>query len=352
VATFSRHDAASGKVRVLIAADVGQPGIVNQDFAIGYVLVDRDGKVVAGNTEKRTLSAPDGLDTTAPAYLGELLVDSGTYALRFAAVDSAGRRGGVVRDVNAWKFTGEEFALGDLLIGDFPTTGEPTVRPGVEPRVREQLAAYFELYSTAAATFDNTKVNIEIADEQDGPALTTGPAKIVNGVEPTSRTAQAILSAVLLPPGRYFARARIERDGKPAGVLVRPFILDAPSPNAPMPVFAVSTLPQFSPASVMAKDVVAAMLDSADKGTPTLKSAMTEARAGRYGAAALEALTAGDQAMAAFFKGLDWYSKGQLSQAATQFQLAAGPRREFFPAAFYLGASFAAGGQDRDAAGV
>ena len=41
-----------------------------------------------------------------------------------------------------------------------------------------------------------------------------------------------------------------------------------------------------------------------------------------------------------------------ISQAATQLQLAAGPRREFFPAAFYLGACFAAVGRDRDAAGV
>jgi len=352
VATFSRHDAASGKVRVLIAADVGQPGVVNQDFAIGYVLIDADGKVVAGNTEKRTLSAPDGQTTTAPAYLGELVVDAGTYSLRFGAVDSAGRRGGVVREVSAWKFTGEEFALGDLLIGDFPASGEPTVRPGVEPRVKESLAAYFELYSTAAGTYDNTKVNIEIADEQDGPALTSGPARIVAGTEPTSRTAQAIVSAVVLPPGRYFARARVEREGKTAGVLVRPFILDAPNPAAPMPVFALASLPQFNPSSVMSKDIVTAMLDTADKGAPALKGAMTEARGGRYGAAALEALTAGDQTLAAFFKGLDWYSKGQIGQAATQLQLAAGPRREFFPAAFYLGAALAAGGKDRDAAGV
>ena len=69
-------------------------------------------------------------------------------------------------------------------------------------------------------------------------------------------------------------------------------------------------------------------------------------------AAALEALTSGNQTAAAFFKGLDWYSKGQLNEAATQLQLAAGPRREFFPAAFYLGATFAAAGRDRDAAGI
>ena len=36
----------------------------------------------------------------------------------------------------------------------------------------------------------------------------------------------------------------------------------------------------------------------------------------------------------------------------TQLEVAAGPRREFFAAAFYLGAAFAAAGRDRDAAGV
>jgi tetratricopeptide (TPR) repeat protein len=56
--------------------------------------------------------------------------------------------------------------------------------------------------------------------------------------------------------------------------------------------------------------------------------------------------------VAAFLRGVDLFTKGQLDQAATQLQLAAGDRREFFPAAFYLGAAFAAVGRDRDAAGI
>jgi thioredoxin-like negative regulator of GroEL len=79
---------------------------------------------------------------------------------------------------------------------------------------------------------------------------------------------------------------------------------------------------------------------------------MTEARAGRYGTAALEALTAGDQQAAAYLKGLDLYAKGQIDPAATQLAIAAGPRREFYPAALLLGACFAAGGRDLDAAGI
>jgi tetratricopeptide (TPR) repeat protein len=94
------------------------------------------------------------------------------------------------------------------------------------------------------------------------------------------------------------------------------------------------------------------MLDVVGRRSPALKEAVTEARAGRYGAAALEALAAGDQQVAAFLRGVDLFIKGQLDQAAAQLQIAAGPRREFFPAAFYLGAVFASAGRDRDAAGT
>jgi len=94
------------------------------------------------------------------------------------------------------------------------------------------------------------------------------------------------------------------------------------------------------------------MLDIVEKRSPSLKDSLTEARAGRYGPAALEAFSAGDQTVAAFLRGVDLFTKGQLDQAATQLQIAAGPRREFFPAAFYLGALFAAAGRDQDAAGV
>lgn len=102
----------------------------------------------------------------------------------------------------------------------------------------------------------------------------------------------------------------------------------------------------------MTSQVVGSLLDSVEKRFPAVKGPLVEARAGRYGIAAIEALTAGEQAAAAFFKGLDWYSKGQLGRAAMQLEVAAGPRRDFFAAAFYLGATFAAAGRDRDAAGV
>ena len=102
----------------------------------------------------------------------------------------------------------------------------------------------------------------------------------------------------------------------------------------------------------MTSEILANLLDSVEDKFPGLVGPLVEARAGRYGTAAIESLLSGEQAAAAFFKGLDWYSLGQLGQAATQFEVASGPRREFFAAAFYLGAVYAASGRDRDAAGV
>ncbi|MBI2828036.1 MAG: VWA domain-containing protein [Acidobacteria bacterium] len=354
VTTFTQKDAASDKARIVVAAEVGQPGGGPEEFTVGYVLLDSEGAVVAGSVDKRVLSVPNGSANAPRDYLGEIVVEPGNYSLRFGVVDSSGRRGGVIREVNAWKLGGEEFALGDLLVGDAGTDASPRIRPGVEPRVRGNLGAFFELYATSSGAFDTSKVSLEIADDQDAPALLAGPAEMIAGAQPTQRIVRGVLSVALLPAGRYVARARILRAGNVAGVLVRPFILDAPAATAAAAAspFIRGAVAKFDPRAAMTSQVVGSLLDSVEKRFPAVKGPLVEARAGRYGIAAIEALTAGEQAAAAFFKGLDWYSKGQLGRAAMQLEVAAGPRRDFFAAAFYLGATFAAAGRDRDAAGV
>jgi len=176
---------------------------------------------------------------------------------------------------------------------------------------------------------------------------------VVPGNDPTLRTVQAVIEPTLLPAGRYVARARVMREGKVAGVLVRPFILDpqGTASTAPPP-FIQGAVAEFDPGQAMTSEILRSLLDSVEKEFPGLDGPLAEARAGRFGTAAIEALLQGEQAAAAFFKGLDWYSLGQFGQAATQFEVASGPRREFFAAAFYLGAVFAASGRDQDAAGV
>jgi VWFA-related protein len=354
--TFIYQDPkANGKVRVVMAADVGQAGSPSGQYTMGFIVVDDQGKVVASRSEKLKLEPLEGRSNASLSYLDSVTVDPGVYEVRLAAVDADGRHGSVIRDVNAWKMAGEEFTYADLVV-NHAATASAGLRPDVEPHVdADGVAAYMELYAASEETFKDVKVNFEIADDDSAPALLTMPVDLRAGAQATWRNALGFIGAEPLPAGRYVARARIMKGEKLAGVLVRPFILEPAPASKGGPIVipaAFARVAVFDRNAVLQPALINSMLDSIASRSPSLKSAMTEARAGRYAPAALEALTAGDQQAAAFLKGLDLYAKGQIDQAATQLNIAAGPRREFYPAALLLGACFAAGGRDRDAAGI
>lgn len=354
VTNFSFQDTQDpSRVRVLVSAEVGQAGAAAGEYTVGFVLFGADGRAVASTTRKETLTSVDGQPDAPLEYQFATVVDPGVYTLRFGVVDAQGRRGSVVRDIRAWKTDGVEFTAGDLLVGNAPSVPGELSRAQVEPRVHQrQLNAYLEIYASTKASLDGTSVSLEVAEDVDAPALTTTPVSFFRGAQPTTVIATAAIGTDALPPGHYVARARIEKGGTPVGLLLRPFIVQ-PAGSGPLPpAHLTSWVPAFTRESVLAAPVVAEMVTLAAGRSAVLADALTEAKAGRYGTAALEALTAGEQTVAAFFKGLDFFVKGQLDQAATQFTTAAGPRREFFPAAFYLGACYAEAGRDRDAAGV
>ena len=360
VTTFAQQDPASGKVQLAVAAQVGAPGAKPGEYTVGYLLIDEDNRVAGSYGGTQKLEPVAGSPTEALSFVGGMTVDPGIYTLRFGVVDAEGRRGSVVRDVNAWKLAGEEFATGDLIIGNVPPPGTG-LRASVEPHITgDALAMFLELYSTAATAWDRASVTFELADEDNSPALSTLEGRLAVGRQDTWRAASGVLGVSALPPGRYVARAHVRRDGKLVGLLVRPFVLErgdgarvvAGSTAAASAVSFARSLPAFDRKAALAGDVLGPLLDLAEKRAPAPKDVMAEARAGRYGTAALDALSEGDQTMAAFLRGLDLFTKGQLDQALTQLDLASGPRREFFPAAFYLGAVFAAAGRDREAAGT
>ena len=92
-------------------------------------------------------------------------LDPGIYSLRFGVVDAEGRRGSVVRDVNAWKMAGESLAHGrsDRRQPARVGTGTPRSKSS-RTSSTDRLAAYLELYSTREQTWNGTTVTFEIAD--------------------------------------------------------------------------------------------------------------------------------------------------------------------------------------------
>ena len=148
-----------------------------------------------------TLSPGSGSPNEPLRFVGGVVVDPGTYSLRFAVIDEEGRRGSIVRDVSAWKMAGEPFALGDLVVGPVPPQGKGS-RSQVEPYVgTDGVAAYLELYSTTDETWKGTTVAFEIADSEDAPALTTLDASVEPGRQPTWRVATGVVRGTCAPPG-------------------------------------------------------------------------------------------------------------------------------------------------------
>ncbi len=82
-----------------------------------------------------------------------------------------------------------------------------------------------------------------------------------------------------------------------------------------------------------------AVLADAEKSRPgaAAKTAIATARGGKFGPAALAALEAGDQVLAAFLRGIDFFAQGQVDRAAQQFNLAMQQAPTFAPVRMYLG---------------
>ncbi len=223
ISTFTQRDTDPAKYRLRLAADVGQPGEPAGEFGLGYVLTNERGRVVTSAGSRRTLSPEVSGPNQVLRYDTALSVEPGSYALRVAAVDNAGRRGAVVYRIELPKVTPGELAMSDLIVGNLPAEGE-TLAPRVEPLITaSELAGYLELYVPDGTT-DNLSVALDIAEGDASPALATQALALRPGASPTSRVATGFVP-VTVTPGRYVARATVSVDGKALKTLERPITI-------------------------------------------------------------------------------------------------------------------------------
>lgn len=227
--TFTQRVADGDKVRVTVAAEIGQPGAPPAEYSIGYILTDRDGRVVSrdGASQQLTASARE------PAqYSGSLVVDPGAYTITLGVVDAGGRRGSAMRDIDATAPAATAVSMSDLMVGN-DRNGEPLV-PAIEPRITSgSLGLYVEVYPPAGFGRD-WRVEFEIGEGEESPALLSIVADIGPGEREPWRIARGRIGATL-PAGRYIARARVQRGGVTAAMVARPFVLEraAAAPAAP-----------------------------------------------------------------------------------------------------------------------
>ncbi|MEO8683039.1 MAG: hypothetical protein ABI665_28595, partial [Vicinamibacterales bacterium] len=334
-------------------------------------------KVVVNKAGPTKLAPASVRENSPHLILTSVLLDPGEYTLRLAAIDDTGRSGSVHGSINA-RLTK---LAGSLNVSDLMLVPQPP-NPGETPRPRpsgvidtDTIFAMLEMTSTNLQQLGKAKVAVQIADGDNGQALVTVDAR-----QASRGTGQRAFAATLklgvLPPGEYVARAIITAPGQPDSRIVRPFLLapvankatDEPEfdpskpidPDAPLapppPVKILAPVPRFLRETVLVPSVVRPFIDGlADLHPPSasVEAVLEDARNGKYHAPEGNAAASEDDELnLTFVRGLGALEKGDLPQAAAWFQQTQRGASDFLGAAFYIGATHAANGHDREAVGA
>ena len=148
--------------------------------------------------------------------------------------------------------------------------------------------------------------------------------------------------------------------------MIRPFRILAEAPSlggaaassaggaipAEMAMVLLGGIANFDRKELLTPAALTPMFAAAEGRPKASQAAIKEARGGDLGSAAMTALGDGDQALAAFFKGLELLQSSQLDKAAIQFQSAMQIAPAFMPARLYFGAALAEGNRHQEAAGL
>ena len=355
-------DADRGAVRIVLAAEITRAGGGEADVALGYALVDSGGRLVASGFEARLPDAPEPR-SGKQGFAASARAAPGVYTLKLAVVDASGRRGSVEHTFRAEITSVGNIHTGDLLIGVPGNTANPTA-PAVAGEFTdpESLNGYVELAAARPDDLHGVLVQMEVAPRHDAASVVSTRAVLTEAAGGAARrTGEAVIPLHALPAGDYVARAVISVDGQAAGQIARPFRIMRSSPAAlstragarsPVPAGLSLRIPPFAREQVLTPEIVGFALRRAGAAAageiPT--DVMSHARAGRIAEALERARTAGHALATVFLQGLLLFAAGDLEAAAVRFREALRLDSEFFPAAFYLGSCYAAGGREREAA--
>ena len=203
VGGFTVRD-ADGRLRVGVVVEPVDPAA--SLASVGAILIEGDGRVAA-----RWF----GRDASERPLLGAMAAPPGTYRLRVAAIDTAGRPGAAEEVVEADLTPVGPLSLGSLMLGVSRNDGtKPQLEFGSEPTA----IASFDIYGGASGL--RLSATLEVARDLDGPALVALPLALARADEGrVVATGAAPIGA--LPPGEYVVRGVIRLEDGTTGRVMR-----------------------------------------------------------------------------------------------------------------------------------
>lgn len=344
-------------------------------LTIGYLLLDGEKQPVLRGPVP-PIEAPPG-DSGAPP---SRVVFSGavdglapdTYTLRVAAIDGLGRVGLVEREV-VLKATGTGgTSAGDVLIGRIERDRSVTLAPGVLD-VADTVFLQWDATVTGAATG-----RFRVMPAAGGAAVLTVPAEVEAAGNGRVRVT-AVIRQGLLPVGEFEIVGELTREAavlveRRRGVVVRGTVAAGGGVTASAAALGAivgdisGLLPRFTRDDVLASPLLGRALDVlATRATSDgARQAIARARTGQL-VSPDATIGAGDATTVAFLAGLAdlaalpastadpsarALARADLERAAQRFREALRADADFLPAAVFLGACYAIGGRDQEAAGA
>lgn len=365
-------ESGANTVRVVVTGDVGR-ATAGSATAVAS-LYTSDGKPVQGM--ENVVTVPDS--GSAPLTI-LLTVPPAPYILRVAVRDAEGHVGSLERPVDArLKKAGNVETPGLVLFRADPASGAgPTPLFGAVTPADRVIAQVPLTGSTADAR--KAEVTFELLRDGTGEPMVRRQGRIAATTGGTT-VAQETVAASMLPPGRYAMRATVKPGGPVA--FTRWFTVEAlpaaspaasvtaarsdaggapasPAPGRPaaaaasayLAPLAIST-PRFTTKAVLDPGFVGPQIDglSARPDTAAVRDALTSVRSGPWPTDPAKGSLARVPLAAQFVAGLGLLEAGAYDEAADAFRAALRAAPDFTPALTYIGACYAAGSKDKEAA--
>ena len=336
VATFGLQGAEPGRVQTLIHADIGNSYNAARRVAIGYSILDQSGQEVEKRRlDSRLLPVMNGLPSALQFVASASLVP-GDYTLKLVAADGE-QVGSVEHPFHARLAESGSVKLSELMVG-----GPTAVREFLSPTIGYTVSfgsvhGYLEAYGDQA---EAVTVKYEIAAGSETPALLTANVPGRQFGDDRMIFTQ-VMPVQQLPPGRYVLRALVSLAARPMKTLTRAFEIAPAAPAAAAAAADVSASPA---------DADGELFLPIDDETLTRPFLLAEALKPEVVTLFRDRLPAAAQK--AFDEGVSSLTAANYRRAEASFKSAVQPDIDSTSLLVYLGATYAANGDDGLAVGA
>jgi len=331
VASFALQGPERDKVQLLIHADVGTDYASSKVVSVGYLISDKDGRMVDNRAaDMRLLPVMTGVPS-ALQYSAGSSVAPGDYTLKLAVVEGD-RIGTIEHTIHASLPAAGGLSLSELMVGGPIDVGE-LLTPTIGYQVTfGSVHGYVETYGSG---MDDLTMEYEIATSADAPAL----VNVDVPPHPVGDT-RVIFSRVIpvhqVPPGKYVLRAILSSAGRSVKTLTRGFEIAAPK--------VLMTSADGLGDTGTDSDLYLPVDDKVMTPVFRADAAVDEETIAPF----RERISAGVKA--AFEQGVSLLASGDYTKAEQAFKKAIEPEGDATAPLAFLAASFAAAGHDREAA--